>query len=82
MLLPFVTPDQDTGIEDLLEQGLTGTGWLQAGGIMLGAIAAAIGNPYRDEPAQVFTGQPAEPPRPESREPPASRWAWRRRRSD
>ncbi len=41
MLLPML-PDQDAGIEDLLEQGLTSTDWLQAGGITLGAIAAAI----------------------------------------
>lgn len=42
MLLPLLTPDQDTGVEDLLEQGLAGTDWLQAGGILLGAIAVAI----------------------------------------
>lgn len=41
-MLRLPTPDPDTGVEDLLEQGLTGTEWLQAGGIMLGAIAIAI----------------------------------------
>jgi small conductance mechanosensitive channel len=42
MLLPPLPPDQDSGVEDLLDQGLTGTDWLQAGGILLGAIAVAI----------------------------------------
>lgn len=42
MLLPLLTPDEDTSVEDLLEQGLTGTDWVQAGAILLAAIAVAI----------------------------------------
>ena len=42
MLLPMLTPDEDTSVEDLLDQGLTGADWLQAGGILIGAIAVAI----------------------------------------
>lgn len=38
----LLIPRQDTGVDDLLEQGLTGADWLQAGGILLGAIAVAI----------------------------------------
>ena len=42
MLLPMLTPDEDTSVEDLLDRGLTGADWLQAGGILVGAIAVAI----------------------------------------
>ena len=38
----LLIPRQDTGVDDILEQGLTGADWLQAGGILLGAIAIAI----------------------------------------
>ena len=41
-MLHFRVPTADSGVDDLLEQGLTSTDWLQAGGILLGAIAVAI----------------------------------------
>lgn len=38
----LLIPSQATGVDDILEQGLTGADWLQAGGILFGAIAIAI----------------------------------------
>lgn len=42
MLLPLSTLAQDSTVDDLLEGGLTSTDWLQAGGILLAAIAVAV----------------------------------------
>jgi small-conductance mechanosensitive channel len=42
MLLFVPGVDQDAGVDNLLEKGVASTDWLQAGGILLAAIAVAI----------------------------------------